>query len=387
MATIREQHSTGNINTNVDLMVRDVDEKVFHLEPSATPLTRLLTMVKSNIRTVHNPKFEVLRQEVLPRRLVLGASYTTGTTLTFVSTDGLTAGSVIKNVTTNEVMLVTSVVSATSAVVDRAVGTTAQANSTGSDDSFIRLGTAYGEGTASPDPNNRPLDTDYNYTQIFKKTWSVSNTLKASRTYGGDQLKMLRGDAGIEFALDIEHDFLFGERGISGSSTANPKRFTRGLIPTLSTNLYNAAGSLSESNFNTLFLENVFRYGNKQKKIILASARLCSVFDYWGRSKLQIDDQMSTKLGVKVMTYLSSHGDLKIIKHHLLEGSVYSGYGVVIDPEYLRMAVLEGRNTKMMTNIQAPDLDGTKEQYICEAGLDVMQEKVHGLIYGITGAA
>lgn len=388
MAIIRDSHSTGNISTNVDLMVRDVDEKIFQLEPSATPLTRLLTVVKSNIRTVTNPKFEVLRQETLPRRLTLSVSYDDNdTTLTFSSTDGLIAGSVVRNVGTGEVMRCSSVVSSTQATFARAVGTTAAAASSGSDDSFIRLGTAFGEGTAAPEPCNRALDTDYNYTEIFKKTWTISNTLKASRTYGDEQIKLLRSDAGKEFALDMEHAFLFGERGISGSSGANVLRYTRGLVPTLSTNLYNAAGSLSEANFNQSFLENVFRYGNRQQKIILASARLCSVFDYWGRQKLQLDEQMSTKLGVKVMTYLSSHGDLKVIKHHLLEGSTYSGYGIVIDPQYIRMAVLSGRNTKMIQNIQAPDLDGTKEMYLAECGLDIMQEKVHGLIYGVTGAA
>jgi hypothetical protein len=46
---------------------------------------------------------------------------------------------------------------------------------------------------------------------------------------------------------------------------------------------------------------------------------------------------------------------------------------------------LRGRNTKLMVDIQAPDLDGSKDEYLTEAGWQVELEKVHGYIYGVTG--
>ena len=387
MASIRNPVSTGTDNSA--RIVIDMDEKVYHLEPSSTPLTKLLTMVKSNVRTVTNPKFQIMRQEVIGRRTTVGvagyASTTSNTQIPVADTSLLSVGTVVENIQTGEHMRVISVDSATLATVERQVGSVSAAAGT-SGDTILRLGTSFAEGADVPSPNVRSLDDEYNYTQIFRRSFGVTNTNRATKMYSGPDLDRIRGDQGIEFALDIEHAFLFGQRGSSNLTGDQPRRMTRGLLRTLSTNVYPAGGALSESNFETLFLESLFRYGS-DTKVLLASARLISVLDAFGRNKLQIDEQMSTKLGVNVKEYISGHGMLKIIKHKLLEGNTYSGYGIAVDPKYLRMAVLQGRNTKLMTNRQNPGVDGVLEEYLAEVGLDVTLEKVHGVITGVTSAA
>ena len=387
MATSRQPSSTGNVNSAQ--VVIDMDEKVYHLEPSATPLTKLLTMVKSNVRTVTNPKFQIMRQEVIGRRTTVGvagyASTTANTAIPCADSSLFSVGSVVENIQTGEHMRVASIDSATQFTAERQVGSVSAAAGT-SGDTLIRLGTSFSEGADVPSPNVRTLDDEYNYTQIFRRSFGVTNTARATKMYSGPELDRIRGDQGIEFALDIEHAFLFGQRGSLNLTGDQPRRMTRGLLRTLSTNVYPSGGALSESNFEINFLEGLFRYGS-DTKVLLASARLISVLDAFGRSKLQIDEQMSTKLGVAVKDYISGHGMLKVIKHKLLEGNTYSGYGIAIDPKYLRMAVLQGRNTKLLTNRQNPGVDGVVEEYLAEVGLDITLEKVHGVITGVTSAA
>ena len=69
---------------------------------------------------------------------------------------------------------------------------------------------------------------------------------------------------------------------------------------------------------------------------------------------------------------------------HILEGAVYGGYGIVIDPENVKYRPLQGRDTKLETNIQANDENQRKDQYITEAGLEVRLPKTHAVLTGVT---
>ncbi len=53
--------------------------------------------------------------------------------------------------------------------------------------------------------------------------------------------------------------------------------------------------------------------------------------------------------------------------------------------ECFRYRYMEGRDTKLMTNIQAPDVDGIVDQYLTEAGLERKQAPRHAIIKGVTG--
>ena len=58
---------------------------------------------------------------------------------------------------------------------------------------------------------------------------------------------------------------------------------------------------------------------------------------------------------------------------------------MLLDMEGLKFRPLNGRDTQLETNIQDPDLDGWKDMYMTDAGLEFRQVERHGLIYGITG--
>ena len=72
---------------------------------------------------------------------------------------------------------------------------------------------------------------------------------------------------------------------------------------------------------------------------------------------------------------------MKVIYDPLLEGS-YNGYGFVLDPENIRYAYLDGRDTKLYTDIQDNDIDGVIDEYLTECSLELRLPKTHMMITG-----
>lgn len=385
MTQIAAITSLGNVNS-AQIPV-DMLQAVAYLEPSSNPLTRILTLSKENIRRVKQARFDHLSQQLIGRQTQVnnGGGYNSSATSVVVDDGSIfSVDSLVEVIATGEIMRVSAVSTNTLTVV-RGVGETAAASI--SDDGYLlRLGTAREEAGSSQTPNVRKLDNDYNYCGISRTPFGVSGTIDASELYSGDELPRLRNEGGIEHALDIEHNLIFSERGITNSTGNQPRRTTRGLIQFIAASgtVYAVGGSLTESGFNQSFLEGLFRYGSDQK-VLFASARLCSALDKFGRDYLMVDQEMSNKIGCAVRTYVSTHGTLKVIKHKLLEGNTYSGYGIAVDPKHVRMAVL--RATTLRKNVQTPGDDVMKEEYLTEYGLDVTLPQTMGLITGVTGAA
>ena len=77
-------------------------------------------------------------------------------------------------------------------------------------------------------------------------------------------------------------------------------------------------------------------------------------------------------------------------KHRLLEsgyttGDGYGAYMLAVDPNKTGYRFMRNRNTKLRMDIQAPDLDGWKDEYLSEIGRCVMNPQVHGIGKNITG--
>ena len=116
---------------------------------------------------------------------------------------------------------------------------------------------------------------------------------------------------------------------------------------------------------------------------MLSSSRLISVINGWALGKLQVTQNEKT-YGIAVTKYVTPFGVLNLVHEPLFEGAVYGGYGVVLDPEDVKYRPLNGRDTKLETNIQANDVDARTDQYITETGLEVRSPKKHAVITGVT---
>ena len=57
---------------------------------------------------------------------------------------------------------------------------------------------------------------------------------------------------------------------------------------------------------------------------------------------------------------------------------------IILDMSELKFRYLQGRDTQLIWDIQAPDFDGVKHMYMTECGLERTQAKVHHRIKGWT---
>ena len=120
----------------------------------------------------------------------------------------------------------------------------------------------------------------------------------------------------------------------------------------------------------------------------MCSAKWISEINGWARGKLQTVPK-DKSYGIALKEYLSGHGTLQIVKHKLMEGTVYGGYAIAVDIEDLAYRYLsangKNRDTKLRIDIGTPGDDSQTDEYITEAGLHLVNEKKHGVATGLTG--
>lgn len=361
----------------------DVASRLFLYDADVTPLLAFTEDLKK-VRKVTQPKFQHLYsdQSALTTQVNNGGGYNSSAT-SIVVDDGtvFNVGDIVTNVSTSEHIRVTAVSTNTLTVV-RGFGSTSAA-SMADDDYLLVVGNAFGEGTTSPDPNMLIESSDYNFTQIFKKSVSVTGTAKASEFYVGPELKKRREQALRDTKRQGEMQALFGER-YQDASTTNPIRTSAGLNAKVTTNRFSIGGTLSQDYFAQTVLPAAGRYGSS-KKVIYCGVNMLKCFTDWGLDRLQTFTS-DTMLGFKAREYINPFLDLMVVRHKMLEGAL-AGYAFIVDPENFYRAELPGRSLTYQENIQENDRDGQKDQWFGEWGYDIPLEKSHAVLTGITGPA
>jgi Family of unknown function (DUF5309) len=376
---------TGQRATNTvgaDQRKIDMSSKITLLEPDAAPLT-VITKRLSKAAT-HNPQFKAMEDELDPRFDAVnnGAGYASGATSIVVDNGPyFEVQSLVYVPRTGETMRVTAVSTNTLTVV-RGVGSTAAALV--DNDELVIANTAQPEGDASRAARTRNPATVTNYTQIFRKPWDETNTALYSDYEGGDDWEFQAKKAGIEHKKDIEYAFMVGHPS-EDTSGGNARRTTGGFNHFVTTNITDAAGALTETEFFAA-LRPAFRYGSKEKWAV-GSALALDVLNAFPRGKLQTADGQ-TSYGLRVMQYISPLGTINFTTHWLLEGAILGGQVWIVDTDALRYRYLANkrgsRDSHINTNIQNNDVDGRKDEWLTECGLEFGQEKRHAKIIGIT---
>jgi hypothetical protein len=377
--------TTGTAGILGDRMVIDMSTKIAELEPDKSPLITLTKKMK-RIRTVQNPEFDWMEQDLGARWDAINKSGGINASATTIEVDNgayFRVGDIVKVPRTGEVLLVTALNpnsnNADEMTVVRSYGATAAA-AIADDDPLVIIGNLNEEGARLRAIKQKEPVKKSNYTQIIRTPVGATNTLQATKVYGPKPMSWYRHIGGIEHAVDMERTMLFSEKG-KDSTTGQNRRSTGGILEFCNENVFNVSSTtLTEQSFIE-WLEEVFRYGSKEK-VLFAAARLCTHIDLWSLGKLQTLPRNKT-YGVGVKEYVSSHGTLYVVKHHLLEGNIYGGYGIVLDMDNVAYCPLNGRDTKLLTNRQANDEDAQKDEYLTEFGIEVRLPKTHAIIKGV----
>ena len=394
---------TATSSTEGRLIVDAVD-KIFLLEPNKHPLVTLL----SNVGKVWdgkawkgagilkaatgNPEFKSFEDFYGGRYAKNVAVVGTGADNVDVTGAGsssayiFTVGDLVKNARTGENFLVATIASATRITVvsaGRGFGTTAAAAMAAGDSLFI-IGNVNEENAGARNVNATQATPVTNYTQIFKTTIAVSNTEKEANLYGGKDLPYQRAKKGTEHALDIERAFWWGQKKSDTSGTqGHPRRSTGGVLEFLEAGngyIQNQGGPLTAPDFNT-YLRETFTYGNNEK-MMFAGGIVLQAINEIARGQI-LTAPLDKTYGMQISKWVTAFGQVNIV-HNPLFVEDYAGYSFVMDMDSFKYRFMNNRDTKLETNIQAPDMDGQIDQYISEVGLQRAHSAKHSILKGVT---
>lgn len=394
MAAITGLRGTGEFST--DFRPKNYRELFTLLEPNGNaPLNALLAMGSSE--STNDPEYKNFRDELPDRKLQVNgavASTSTGTITIDASDDNkfAVAGAIIVNSGTGEVMHVTADTASTTLTVTRNIGgTTFQIADNA--ELFI-AGFAASEGANTPTAISFDATVASNYTQIFRTAFAVSNTLRSTYLRTGDKLEESMTKALKLHMSDIERAMFFGKKHEANGSSAQPTRFTGGLINSLSTVVDVAtsyasyggasAGNMTEEGFDSLLISTIFKYGSKQK-IAFVGETVANQLQQIGKDRWQ-PTAVDGTYGLSLTRYSTFAGDLMVHLHpQFRQIPGMKSAMVVVDFPYLVYRYLEGRDTGLLENRQAPGVDSVTHEYLTECGLELTQDKVHAYIKGWTG--
>jgi len=360
---------------------RDIDSKIYLLDPNSAPFTLLMSKLTDQKAT--DPKFSWFEDEYLQEWDEVQNAAGTGTTFTVENVESFEVGDVciLPSTASREVVLVTAVPAGTGSgdiTVQRGIGGTP--DSIGAATPIYIIGDAHEEFSDIPTAKGTIKEEIENYAQIFKTVVpGISGTLKATDLITGDEARYQKMKFGVEHAKKIEKSAIFGKKYQDLTGT-KPKRYTGGLLSFISSNVTGSVGTLTEDVWDA-WTRDLFEYGSN-KKVVFVSSLIASKIDGFAKGKLQMYPK-DTTYGIKVLRYINSEGEVPIIVHkRLLKGSIFGGYAIGVDMENAIKKTLRPTQLKVVDN---DNLDGDSWYYMTETGFKWPHEETHALMTGVTG--
>jgi Family of unknown function (DUF5309) len=383
------------------------ETSITRLMPNGTaPLVALSGYFTSEV-AVQPEHFFFTKTMLFPSFTLSASALATDTVLNVTSVSNLVPNSMFQVPTTQENIMILSVISGTQISVARGVGSvSAQAISSGV--AAYSAGNAFEEGSLRPPALNINPVRISNYTQIFRNTWALTGTAAATVAAAGDSnVSESRQDCARFHATDIEKQLIFGQKSL-GSKNGQPIRTMDGLISVVGNLAYYPSSYSAPNVFtagsttNYTQLENYLNPTLNQvtdpavgnKRLLFVGSQSAVVINNIGRLNSQYMVQSGqTDWGLQFGVFKTSRGEFTVIEHPLLNSNpIWSKMALVVDVSSIRMAWLNGRKTSLMefnTDGNATDngIDAVGGTYTSELTMLVKNPPANAVITNLTAAA
>lgn len=324
------------------------------------------------------------------------------TNLEVASSAGMTVGMVLFFPSVRENVRITAIVDATNITVKRGFGRTAAQASIADNAEVFQVGTAFEEGSVRP--TARMLATTYipNYTQIFRNAWGLTDTARASMSeLGYSNVAESRKDCSLFHATDIESSIIWGQPVAPAVGPGGqPLHATQGVIDALeqyAPGNTNAASSTTTYDQLVQLLEPAFAYStdmaNPKERTLFGDAQAIRVLNAIGVKSGQVQITTSeTSFGMNFTKFKFYKGSVNLIEHPLMNGLGQAGSALVMDLPALKLAYLEGRDTKAEEygsngKILESGIDGVGGSLTTELAVELINPYSCAYITGLTAAA
>lgn len=277
-------------------------------------------------------------------------------------------------------------------------------NATAVGTEILIVGSAYGEGTTDESSGiyNLPVD-QYNYCQISKTPFTLSGTaLHTSADFDETgTYKDMSKENSIMHMTELEKNFLFGERRkVDVGPQGQPIRYMGGILwylrqfemaasiyrgpasvaATANTDddkrIINVNGSITLKVMNGYY-ERAFRVTNNKtnEKLAICGSGFLNVVQelYRGAVTLNSNLPFSDTYGMDVVKHTTTFGTIYYKTHPLFSQNPILRYNaLIIDVQNMKYKYLDGRDTELLKNRQANDADFRKDEWLTEAGLEML---------------
>ncbi len=261
---------------------------------------------------------------LFPSMAVAGTQAAGITNLAVASTANVIAGQVYQNGTTSEQFIVRAVVDATHVTVTRGAGTTAAAQATDLDNLWL-IGNVFEEGSTRPAAQALLAVEADNYCQIFRNTWAVTETMKATLMAAGESNVAESRQECMQFqGRDIEASLFFGEKLVS-TQNGMPLYKMEGVVANTTINApanVNVAGATTNYTQLEALLDPMFDtrtdVSATNERIAFLGGAALRVVNNIGRlngTYTLVDGQ--TSFGLRFRTLKLTRGDIQLIEHPL----------------------------------------------------------------------
>lgn len=394
-----------------DLQANSFAQAFTNLFPNGnSPLFGLTSMIDSeNALQIEHGFFT--KTMVFPQLTLSAAGQAAGDTVfACTSTNNVLPGMVLRTDSTGENIVINSVLSPSQVSVQRGVGGVAAGAIAGSVNLY-QVGSAFEESSLRPNAMAISPVRITNLTQIFRNTWAISDTVRATQTVAGDStVAENRQDCAAFHAADIEKALFFGQK-YQGIRNGQPFHLMDGIYSTVS-NLANYPASYSQANVTaagggsmnyTQFEAALDPCFNQTTDPKYANERLLFV---GGTAKKAINNigrlngtyQMvngQTAYGLQFTTINIARGSFRVIEHPLFNTNTsWSKLCVAVDLATFRLAYLGDRKTQnkeFNLNGEEPadnGIDAVGGTLTTEVTCTIKNPPAYGIITGLaTGAA
>jgi hypothetical protein len=264
-------------------------------------------------------------------------------------------------------------------------------------DTILIIGNINAEGAAIPNAVAYDPIKWFNYTQIFRNPLDITRTARKTTLRTEDSYKEAKRESLELHSIEMEKAFLFGIATENVGTNGKPERTTMGLITAIK---QGAPQNVSDFSIDADFagdtwlasgetwldtrLEQIFRFGGVEKLAFAGSGALLGI-NKLAKTTGQIQLRpMDTAYGLKVVEWVTPFGTIYLKTHPLFSYDVTTRNSMVIfEPQELRYRYIDD-------TMFIPDdgehghnrLDGTKEEWLTECGLEYHHPVKFGFLSG-----
>lgn len=407
--------STGIFNTGQftqDFAKKSFASMITRLMPNGTaPLFGMTSMLPSD--TAMQTEHGFFTKTMLFPQLTIGTGGQTAsdTVFTVTSTTNILPSMIMRVDSTGENIIVNSIISGTQVSVTRAVGSVS-AQAISASVNLYQVGSAFEEGSIRPQSLIINPVRITNFTQIFRNTWAITDSVRATMTIAGEtNVAESRQDCAAFHAADIEKGLFFGQKS-QGQRNGQPFHTMDGLITIVGNLGYypsyysavnvNTAGSTTNYTQLEGYLDPVFNQATDPKvsneRVLFVGGGAKRVINNIGRlnGTYQIVDGQ-TSYGLQFSTFKTARGTFRMIEHPLFNSNTsWSKLAVAVDLSTFRVAYLGDRKTQNKefnmpdnSDIDVSDngIDAVGGTLTTELTCVVKNPPANAIIYNLTAAA